>query len=271
MKIFAIRNEADSNKTVGYLFYYEKTGRFYIELPENADEWNTPLLLSSFVKRGKHTVGSRWSRIWVQQRIIPSDRQNLPQILKDNGLKKYDEFGLLMLSMGRCAQDDYYLAQISFDELPEEIKKRRSYKIDDVIALDSKKLLVFFANSEVKVCDISKNVDKSSPLWIMLKLHPDAFDKVRLQVGGYGVYWDENMTISDSDLYESGKDVPLSKKDFMAFVSKRVVNTAEAADMLGCSRQNIDDLIKRGKLKAIKESERNKLFLKSDIEKREWE
>ena len=42
----------------------------------------------------------------MQQRIVPTDRQNLGEILRDNGLKEYDEFELLMLATGRCAQDD---------------------------------------------------------------------------------------------------------------------------------------------------------------------
>lgn len=40
MKIFAIRNEEDENrKDLGYLIYYEKPRRFYIELPDDADPW----------------------------------------------------------------------------------------------------------------------------------------------------------------------------------------------------------------------------------------
>lgn len=107
MKIFAIRDEsAEVQKDLAYLLYYEIEKRFYIELPDDADPWETPLLLDSFAKRGEKTVNSYWSRIWVQQRIVPTDRQNLGEILRDNGLKEYDEFELLMLATGRCAQDD---------------------------------------------------------------------------------------------------------------------------------------------------------------------
>ena len=54
MKIFAIRDAADtSKKDLAYLLYYETDKRFYIELPENADPWETPLLLSSFVQKGE--------------------------------------------------------------------------------------------------------------------------------------------------------------------------------------------------------------------------
>ena len=107
MKIFAIRDESSQEqKDLAYLLYYEQEKRFYIELPENADAWETPLLLDSFVKRGETTVNSYWSKIWVQQRIVPPDRQNIGEILRDNHLKEYDEYALLMLAMGRCAQDE---------------------------------------------------------------------------------------------------------------------------------------------------------------------
>ncbi len=71
-------------------------------------------------------------------------------------------------------------------------------------------------------------------------------------------------------LYDHGKDVPLSLKDFRRFVESRVVNTAEAAELLGCSRQNIEDLIRRNKLHPIKATSKNKLFLKSEIIQRNW-
>ena len=71
MKLFAIRDEAaEIQKDLAYLLYYEVEKRFYIELPEDADPWELPLLLDSFVKNIETTVNSYWSKIWVQQRII---------------------------------------------------------------------------------------------------------------------------------------------------------------------------------------------------------
>ena len=60
--------------------------------------WETPLILSSFLKKGQKTINAYWSRIWVQQRIVPSDRQNLGMILRDNGLDFYDEYKLLTMT-----------------------------------------------------------------------------------------------------------------------------------------------------------------------------
>ena len=71
------------------------------------------------------TIGAYWSKVWVQQRIIPSDRQNLGRILKDNGLDSYDEFKLLTMTDGRCSQDYYYITAVSEKNLPDFIKKKQ--------------------------------------------------------------------------------------------------------------------------------------------------
>jgi predicted DNA-binding transcriptional regulator AlpA len=92
-----------------------------------------------------------------------------------------------------------------------------------------------------------------------------------MQTGGYGVAWDTNMVISDAELYRMGQDVPLSAGDFKNFVVHRIVTAAEAAEILGCSRQNIDDLAKRGKLHPVKSGAKITLFLKSEILKRNWQ
>ena len=79
------------------------------------------------------------------------------------------------------------------------------------------------------------------------------------------------MSFSYSMLYRMGKNVPLTASDFRNFVTHRVINATEAAQMLGCSRQNIIDLTKRGKLHPLKTSEKNTLYLKSEILKRNWQ
>jgi hypothetical protein len=271
MKIFAIRDETDKEqKDFAYLLYYEKEKHFFIELPENADPWETPLLLSSFAKRGEKTVNSYWSKLWVQQRIVPTDRQNLGQILKENHLKEYDEYRLLLLSMGRCAQDDYYLVPIEEGELPEEIQNRFFLRIEDIIPLEDYHLLVFFRDGKAKKCSLRERFQSDNAFRILLR-NEELFCHVQVQTGGYGVAWDTNMVISDAELYRMGQDVPLSAEDFKNFVVHRVVTAAEAAEILGCSRQNMDDLTKRGKLHPIKSSAKTTLFLKSEILKRNWQ
>ena len=271
MKIFAIRDESAAEQVdLAYLLYYELEKRFYIELPENADPWETPLLLSSFVKQGETSINSYWSKMWVQQRIVPTDRQNLGQVLKDNNLKEYDEFGLLMLSMGRCAQDDYYLVPIEETQLPDNIRKRFAKLIEDVVPLDDYSLLVFFRDGTVKKCSIKERYEDAASFQVLFR-NEDYFYAVNLQPGGHGVEWDVNLSVSAATLYRIGKKIPLSVSDFRNFVVHRVVNVAEAAEILGCSRQNIDYLTKTGKLHPIKRSGKDTLYLKSEILKRNWQ
>lgn len=271
MKIFAIRDEfASEQMDLAYLLYYELEKRFYIELPEDADPWDTPLILSSFAKKGETSVNSYWSKMWVQQRIVPADRQNLGQILRDNKLKEYDEFDLLMLAMGRCAQDDYYLVPMEEDQLPEQLRKRFSKRIEDIVPLEDHTLLVFFRDGCVKKCSIKERY-KDAPSFQVLFRNEAFFNAACLQPGGHGVEWDVDLSVSAATLYRIGKKVPLSAADFKNFVVYRVANVAEAAEILGCTRQNVDYLTKTGKLHPIKSSGKNTLYLKSEILKRNWQ
>ena len=179
MKVFAIRDETDeSGKDLAYLFYYENDKRFYIELPENADPWETPLLLDSFARKGEHTVDSYWSGIWVRQRIVPPDRQNIGRILRDNGLEAYDEYALLMLASGRCEQDDYYLVPVGEGSLPEDIVRRSGKRVEDVVPLQDCCLLALFQDGTVRKCDLTEYFERM-PLFLILMKRPDYFVPAR--------------------------------------------------------------------------------------------
>lgn len=128
----------------------------------------------------------------------------------------------------------------------------------------------FFRDGIIKKCDLKKYFEKTQIFHILLK-KPEYFEHVQMQTGGYGVAWDVNMSVSDSMLYRMGKNVPLTAADFRNFVAHRVINATEAAELLGCSRQNIIDLTKRGKLHPLKTSDKNTLYLKSEILKRNWQ
>ena len=70
-------------RLLGYLFYYERSRRFFAELLEGVDEWEAPFIFSSFVKKNIRSIDSEWSMKFVQQRIIPADRQNLGDTLSN--------------------------------------------------------------------------------------------------------------------------------------------------------------------------------------------
>ena len=71
--------------------------------------------------------------------------------------------------------------------------------------------------------------------------------------------------IPDRALHENSVSIPLTLEDFLGFVQHRIVNATEACRLLGCSRQNIDDLVKRGKLHPIRRDAKYKLFLRNEV------
>ena len=50
-------------------------------------------------------------------------------------------------------------------------------------------------------------------------------------------------------------------------MNEEILNTTDVTQMLGCSRQYLFKLVKMAKLNPIKVMQKDKLFLKSDIEK----
>lgn len=138
-----------------------------------------------------------------------------------------------------------------------------SIKIANVVPLPDMQLLVFFENGVIKKFDV-KPIIKDYPEFEALK-EPALFQLVKVEPGGYGVSWNEDLDCSEGEIWENGVEVPLSTEDFISFTQHEIVNTNEVADMLGCTRQNVVAAIKSGHIRPIKTYQRTKLFLRSDV------
>lgn len=57
-------------------------------------------------------------------------------------------------------------------------------------------------------------------------------------------------------------------EEIKQFISENIISTGEAAEILGCTRQYINHLVKENKLIPIKKINYITLFLKSDVEAR---
>lgn len=143
-----------------------------------------------------------------------------------------------------------------------------SIKVSSAVPLDDMQVLVFFENGKIKKFDV-KALIPDYPEFENLK-NPDLFNLLRVEPGGYGISWNEDLDCSEGELYENGINVPLCADDFWAFAKHNLISTREAAEILSCSKQNIEDLIRRGKLHPIRYDERYKLFLRSEVEHRTW-
>jgi len=155
VKICSIRNEyLKQDDLIGYLFYYEKDRSFCIELDERRAPSDMALLLGAFAEKKQYTLDPDWSRRWVEQRIVPTDRQNLGAILREAGLKEYDRYRLLVLSGGRCSQDDLAIAPVREDQLEEWALERLQRRIDALIPLPGYRLFVMLRNGTAWIAEL---------------------------------------------------------------------------------------------------------------------
>lgn len=56
-----------------------------------------------------------------------------------------------------------------------------------------------------------------------------------------------------------------SKEELLVFLNEALVTTAEAKALHGCSRQNLDNMVKHGRLKPARAMSRDRLYWREDI------
>lgn len=85
---------------------------FFININERASIADVPLLFVPFIRQNKRHISNKWTKRWIEERIVPSSRQNLGEVLRANDLKFYDEMALFIAGDGRCEQDDFFVREI---------------------------------------------------------------------------------------------------------------------------------------------------------------
>lgn len=77
--------------------------------------------------------------------------------------------------------------------------------------------------------------------------------------------WGETLQMSSENMRDVGVDLGFAMADIAASVRQATLDTAEVARLLGCGRQNVSDLVRRGRLVPIKSTARGPLFLRGDV------
>lgn len=78
------------------------------------------------------------------------------------------------------------------------------HKIKTVKALPNYMLEVIFENDEIKYYDVKQLFEK----WVIfenLKNVKGLFEQVKVDAGGYGISWNEELDLSCNELYSNGK------------------------------------------------------------------
>ena len=95
------------------------------------------------------------------------------------------------------------------------------HKIKDVTALKNHKLLVQFAEGVTKLYDMNSLI-KENPIFKKLEDDKLYYD-VLVDVGGYGVIWNDDIDISCDELYANGKITKTPFDGLMAFRDATII------------------------------------------------
>ena len=77
------------------------------------------------------------------------------------------------------------------------------YKIKSVKAMENYILQITFENKTIKYYDV-KNLFEKWSMFKKLRDNEELFLNVKVDVGGYGVSWDEGLDILCNELWENG-------------------------------------------------------------------
>ena len=213
-------------------------------------------------------------------------------ILRANGLREYDPFRLLVLAEGRCAQDDCFLVPLKEGSLPAELSRRLQQTILSCIPADmpvpayggppadmpdpadgnppaeGTGFLFFFRDGMVRRIsaeDLLADYNRQQSRMERLACYYREITRLSPEAGGHGVRINEKWRLSSEDLRRKGSLLPVTNRDFYTYIQDNIIDTSTAASLLRCSRQNILDLVKRGKLKPVLTLKNNYLFLREEI------
>jgi len=113
------------------------------------------------------------------------------------------------------------------------------HKIKNVSALPDYRLSVQFAEGVTKLYDVKPLFDRL-PVFAELQDAPEIFYGVTVDVGGYGIIWNDELDLSCDELWEHGVQIDTPFDGLMAF--------SDATELWGLNESTLRKAIAYGKL-----------------------
>lgn len=265
MRIFAI-NDQVLDKTLGFFIWFEKINEYHIELCRDIDEWDLPFILDHFARKKQWTIDQYYTHLFLSQRVIPSDRQNIGMILKENGLEEYDEVELFILADGRCAQDECYIKRVAYNELPEDIQNRLEKRIVTMTPIRDSMYLVSYVDGKIGTVLLNNMIPEKMEINQYRRLM-GYFQRFNIKKSGSSITLGEYPGITYDKIYDQTDFWDISSQEILTFLTEHLMSTQDVIDTLDCSRQNVNDLVKRGKIQPLDINAKVQLFSKAEFQK----
>ncbi|MBQ9749430.1 MAG: DUF2442 domain-containing protein [Clostridia bacterium] len=113
------------------------------------------------------------------------------------------------------------------------------HKIKNISALPDFKLSVQFSEGVTKIYDVKPLFEKIQ-FFATLKDQPEVFASVAVDVGGYGIIWNDELDLSCDELWENGVQVDTPFDGLLAF--------SDATELWGLNESTLRKAITYGKL-----------------------
>ncbi|MBE6651482.1 MAG: DUF2442 domain-containing protein [Ruminococcaceae bacterium] len=113
------------------------------------------------------------------------------------------------------------------------------HKIKNVFPLSDYKLSVQFSEGITKIYDMNP-LFKKIPAFEELKNNTAEFSNISVDIGGYGVVWNDRLDLSCDELWENGVQVDTPFDNLMAF--------SDATELWGLNESTLRKAIAYGKL-----------------------
>lgn len=113
------------------------------------------------------------------------------------------------------------------------------HKVKNVFVLPDYKLNVQFAEGVTKMYDVKPLFDKI-PIFKSFKEQPEKFSDVSVDVGGYGIVWNDEVDLSCDELWKNGTKIDTPFDGLMSF--------SDATALWGLNESTLRKAITYGKL-----------------------
>lgn len=113
------------------------------------------------------------------------------------------------------------------------------HKIKNVTPLPEYKLSVQFSEGVTKIYDV-KSLFHTLPVFKFLMENPEEFQNVTVDVGGYGILWNDTLDLSCDELWENGEKIDTPFDGLISF--------GDATALWGLNESTLRKAISYGKL-----------------------
>lgn len=107
------------------------------------------------------------------------------------------------------------------------------HKIKTIKALDNLKLLAVFQDGTEKEYNV-RALDSIFPQFKELEMNPELFAQVKVDVGGYGISWNDELDLAADEIWECGITVGKKEVGLANMVAERLVSARDSVGMTQC-------------------------------------